>query len=314
MYSYSVTQWILFFFVYAFVGWIWECAYVSVKEAWKKKEWKFINRGFLHGPLIPIYGFAAISILIVTIPLRESTAAVFLLGALTATLFELVTGTAMEKLFKVKYWDYSDMPLNYKGHICFFVSLFWGFFSVLLVQIIHVPVECVLLHLMPAVCEAVSSVLLILFTYDTSVSVREAMDLRVILESLSENNEMIRRMERRFDALVAFTPIPDMDELRSLKQSAKERITCRVERLHKMNEEHINKIKEYISLPEFDELPDRKELLEKLEYHRRRVMENSNKQFMSALNQLKRNPSVKSERYQSIIEQLNDWTRENRKK
>lgn len=314
MYSYSVTQWILFFFAYAFVGWIWECAYVSVKEAWKKKEWKFINRGFLHGPLIPIYGFAAISILIVTIPLRESTAAVFLLGALTATLFELVTGTAMEKLFKVKYWDYSDMPLNYKGHICFFVSLFWGFFSVLLVQIIHVPVECVLLRLMPAVCEAVASVLLILFTYDTSVSVREAMDLRVILESLSENNEMIRRMERRFDALVAFTPIPDMDELRSLKQSAKERITCRVERLHKMNEEHINKIKEYISLPEFDELPDRKELLEKLEYHRRRVMENSNKQFMSALNQLKRNPSVKSERYQSIIEQLNDWTRENRKK
>lgn len=314
MYSYSVTQWILFFFVYAFVGWIWECAYVSVKEAWKKKEWKFINRGFLHGPLIPIYGFAAISILIVTIPLRESTAAVFLLGALTATLFELVTGTAMEKLFKVKYWDYSDMPLNYKGHICFFVSLFWGFFSVLLVQIIHVPVECVLLRLMPAVCEAVASVLLMLFTYDTSVSVREAMDLRVILESLSENNEMIRRMERRFDALVAFTPIPDMDELRSLKQSAKERITCRVERLHKMNEEHINKIKEYISLPEFDELPDRKELLEKLEYHRRRVMENSNKQFMSALNQLKRNPSVKSEHYQSIIEQLNDWTRENRKK
>ena len=81
MYSYSITQWIFFFFCYAFIGWIWECSFVSVKSAWKNKKWKFVNRGFLHGPVIPIYGFAAISILLVTLSIRENALGVFLLGA-----------------------------------------------------------------------------------------------------------------------------------------------------------------------------------------------------------------------------------------
>ncbi len=310
MYSYSITQWILFFFWYAFIGWIWECSFVSIKGAWKNKKWKFVNRGFLHGPLIPIYGFAAIAILLATIQLRENTYAVFFIGALTATIFELVTGTLMEKLFKVKYWDYSNLPLNYNGHICLFVSLFWGFFSVILVQMIHVPVERVLLQMSVLLCEIVAIVLIILFTHDVTSSFNEAMDLRDVLEALSENNETIRRVERRFDAVVAFTPIPDIDDLRDIKLSAKENITYHVERLRWKNEEHINKIKEYISLPEFDEIPDRKELLEKLELHRRNIMEKSNKQFMRAMNQLKRNPSVKSEKYQEILDLLNDWIKE----
>ena len=90
-YSYSLTQWILFFFWYCFLGWIWECLFVSVKRAWKNKKWEFVNRGFLRGPVIPIYGFAAITILLATIQVRENTIAIYVLGALTATLFELVT-------------------------------------------------------------------------------------------------------------------------------------------------------------------------------------------------------------------------------
>ena len=310
MYSYSNTQWILFFFCYAFIGWIWECFYVSLKGAWKQKKWQFVNRGFLHGPIIPIYGFAAISILLVTIPIRENVGVVFLLGALTATIFELVTGTVMEKLFKVKYWDYSDLPLNYNGHICLFVSLFWGFFSVLLVQVIHVPIEKVLLQMPVLPCEIVAIVFIVIFTYDVTTSFQEAMDLRDVLEALSENNETIRRMERRFDAIVAFTPIPDIDELRDMKLSVKENINYHVEKLQWKNEEYINKIKEYLSLPEFEGFPEHKELLEKLEMHRRKVMEKSSKQFIHALNQLRRNPNVKSERYQEILDLLSEWINE----
>ncbi len=312
MYSYSSIQWVLFFFCYAFIGWIWECFLVSVQTAWKNKKWKFINRGFLHGPVIPIYGFAALSILLVTLYVRTNTFWVFVLGALTATVFELVTGTAMEKLFKVKYWDYSDMPLNYKGHICLFVSLFWGFFSVLLVQVIHVPVESVILQVATLPCEIIVFVLIVLFTYDVTTSFQEAMDLRDVLESLSENNETIRRMQRRFDAVIAFTPIPDMDELRHLKLSAKEHINYHVERMHWMYEEYINKIKAYISLPEFDGLPDRLELLEKLEEQRRKVLGKSSKQFIRAMNILKRNSNAKSEKYQEIMDLLNDWMKEDK--
>lgn len=306
MYSYSVTMWILFFFCYAFIGWIWECCYVSFMHTWKQKKLQVVNRGFLHGPVIPIYGFAALSILLVTIPYKENGWAVFFLGALTATVFELVTGTLMEKLFKVKYWDYSDLPLNYHGHICFFVSLFWGFFSVLLVQVIHVPIDGLLGKVPQTVCDGAAVLLAIVFSCDTTVSFNEAMELRDILEALSENNETIRRLERRFDAIVAFTPIPDKEDLLNYKQDIRETVTYHVEKLRWKNNERVEKIRSYILLPNFDELPDRKELLEKLELHRKRLMEKTSRQFLQAANHLKRNP-VKSAKYQEIIEQLNSW-------
>mgnify|MGYP003301425362 FL=1 len=304
MYSYSITQWTLFFFWYCFLGWIWECSYVSMRQAWQNKKWKFINRGFLHGPVIPIYGFAAITILLTTIGVRESTAAVYVIGALTATLFELVTGTGMEHLFKVKYWDYSDMPLNYNGHICLFVSLLWGFFSVVLVKLIHVPIESLLLQTPTFLCEIAAFSLMAVFAYDTATSFNEAMDLRDVLESLSEHNETVKRMERRFDAIVAFTSIPDMDEIREMGLSAKENLIYRVEKLRWKNEEHLNRLKEHLQLPEFDELSERQELLEKLEFYRKRIMEKSNKQFLHAVSQLKRNPNAKSAKYQEMLEVL----------
>lgn len=303
-YSYSLTQWILFFFWYCILGWIWECLFVSVKRAWKNKKWEFVNRGFLRGPVIPIYGFAAITILLATIQVRENTIAIYVLGALTATLFELVTGTVMERLFKVKYWDYSDMPLNYHGHICLFVSLFWGAFSVLLVRVIHVPVENLLMQVPSFLCEAFAFALMAIFAYDTTTSFNEAMDLREVLESLSENNETVKRLERRFDAIVAFTQVPDMDDLRDMKLSAKEHMIYNVERLRWKSEERINQLKGHLQLSEYDSLPDKQEILEKLEMHRKQIIEKSNKQFLRAMNQLKRNPGAKSEKYQEMMELL----------
>ena len=307
MYRYSISQWFLFFFCYAFIGWIRECFFVSFKQFWKNKKWKFTNRGFLHGPVIPIYGFAAVSILAVTSRIDENTAAVFAVGAVTATLFELVTGITMEHLFKVKYWDYSGLPLNYQGHICVFVSIFWGVFSILLVQVVHIPIGQSLMKCPQAVCELLAFLLSIGFTYDATISFNEAVELREILENLSENSETIKRLERRFDAIVAFTPVPDLDDIRHLKLSVRENTTYYIERMHWMNEKHINRIKEYVQLPEFDELPDRDDLLEMLEKQRIKIRNKSNKQYLQAMNQLKRNPTVKSKSHQEFIEMLNEW-------
>ena len=304
--NYSITQWILFFLWYCFLGWIWECFYVSAKNAWKHKKWKFINRGFLHGPLIPIYGFASIAILVSTIHLREDMITVYVIGAMTATLFELVTGTAIEYLFKVKYWDYSDLPLNYKGHICLIVSLFWGFLSVLLVQVIHVPIEKLLFSAPELPCKIAAFVLMALFTYDATTSFNEAMDLRKVLESLTENNEMLGRLERRFDAIVAFTPVPDIDDLRELKLNAKKEIIYNVEKLRWKTEKRIDSIKKHLQLPEFDELADRIEVLDKLEMVHKKIFERTNQQYVHAKRQLKRNPGVKSERYQEMLDLLNE--------
>lgn len=98
--QYSLTQWLLFFFLYCFLGWIWECLYVSAHE----KKW--INRGFLYGPLIPIYGFGAIIVFLITLSVRDSIPKIFIVGVSCSTALEYGTGVVMQKLFHRRYWDY----------------------------------------------------------------------------------------------------------------------------------------------------------------------------------------------------------------
>ena len=310
MMNYSISQWVLFFFFYAFIGWIWECFFVTAKEFYAKGKCKFVNRGFLHGPFIPIYGFVAINILITTFSISNQRLFVFIIGSITATIFELITGSVMEKLFQVKYWDYSDLPLNYKGYICLFVSIFWGFLSVILVQIIHIPIAEILVKIPHRVCEICSIVLVIFFTYDWTISFNEARELQEILDILAENNKIIKHIEHRIDAIVAFTPLPDLDELKGLKVNLHEKMENKVNYLRKRNEERINKIREHIKLPEFDDLPEREEWLKKLEYHHQKFMEKSHKQYICASNQLKRNPMLKSKKYQDLIKLLNKWSKD----
>lgn len=306
MYSYTLTQWVLFFFCYCFLGWIWECFYVSTVQAIKNKKFRFINRGFLHGPLIPIYGFAAVSILLATIRLREHVAAVYVMGALTATIFELVTGTAMEQIFKVKYWDYSNVPLNYKGHIALPVSLFWGFFAVILVEVIHVPVESFLLRVPEFLCEMAAFALMAVTAYDTALSFNEAMDLRELMESLAESNETIQRLERRFDAVVAFTPVPDIEEMIQNHKSAKENVLDNVERMRKRNRGRLEQLKLRLQLPDFEELPDKKEILEQIEQQLHKSFARHNKQFLRAASQLRRNPTLTSMKHRETLESLRE--------
>ena len=138
MHFYTTGQWVLLFFFYCFCGWVWESCYVSAC----KRQW--VNRGFLHGPLLPIYGSGAIIILFVTLPVEQDLRLVFLLGMIAATVLEYVTGAEMERLFKVRYWDYSHHRFNLNGHICLTSSLAWGFFSILLVRFIHPPIAALL--------------------------------------------------------------------------------------------------------------------------------------------------------------------------
>ena len=74
MQEYDLSQWVLFFFLYSFLGWIWESCYVSVR----KHRW--VNRGFMHGPMLPLYGSGAMVVLIVTIPVRDNILLVFLMN------------------------------------------------------------------------------------------------------------------------------------------------------------------------------------------------------------------------------------------
>lgn len=305
MYQYTVSQWLFFFFWYCFIGWIWECVYVSVTKAWKEKKWSWINRGFLHGPVIPIYGFAAISILLATIPFKDNVWLIFILGALAASLMELVTGSVMEKIFHVKYWDYSDLPLNYKGHVCFFVSIFWGFLSVLMVRVIHVPIENIILQVPALATEIVALCMIAIFTYDFKESLQEAMDLKELLEKLDDYKVVMQRLENRVDAVIAFTPIPDIDEVRRLPENAKEKLLYKVEALR---EKHLGRLQEIRSrLDKLGEtLEGRNEMIKQVEKQVRAVFSRTNQQYKRVRNHLKRNPGVISKRYEEVLKELKD--------
>ena len=198
MYVYSLGQWLLFFFLYCFLGWVWESCYVSAK----RRQW--VNRGFLHGPMLPIYGTGAVIILLATIPVRDSLWLVFLLGMLAATALEYVTGAAMEALFKVRYWDYSKQPFNLNGYICLTSSLAWGAFSILLVRFLHPPVEDLVLRLPAFLVDPLAFLLTIAVTVDAVRSFQAAMDLREVLTRLTEENEDLRRLAKRVEVISAF--------------------------------------------------------------------------------------------------------------
>lgn len=220
MYVYTLGQWLLFFFLYCFLGWVWESCYVSARQ----RRW--VNRGFLHGPLLPIYGFGAVIILWATLPVRGSLALIFLLGMLAATALEYVTGAAMEALFKVRYWDYSGKPFNLNGHICLTCSLAWGAFSVLLVKVLHPPFEDLVLRLPAFLADALACVLTVYFTADTVRSFQAAMDLREVLTRLTEENEDLRRLAKRAEVISAFAE----EDLRRFREKTEVERLLRQER------------------------------------------------------------------------------------
>ncbi|MGN0622844.1 MAG: hypothetical protein ACI4JA_02700 [Oscillospiraceae bacterium] len=180
MYDYSFFQWLMFFYIYCFVGWCIESTIVSVEKK------KFVNRGFLRSPMLPIYGFGAIVILLVSLPVRENPFLVYVCGMTGTTILEYFTGWLMEKLLKMKYWDYSDDKFNIKGYICLQSSLFWGFLSLLLTYVLHKPVESLVLGMPKTLLMIILSVITLIFISDLIYAVRTALDVNKLLAKLSE--------------------------------------------------------------------------------------------------------------------------------
>lgn len=208
MHVYTAGQWVLLFFFYCLCGWVWESCYVSIRQ----RRW--VNRGFLQGPLLPIYGSGAIIILFATLPVADSLPLIWLLGMLAATALEYVTGDVMERIFKVRYWDYSGQKFNLNGHICLTSSIAWGFFSILLVRFVHPPIGRLLARVPALFVDPLAFGLTILFTVDVVRSVQAALDLREVLTKLTEENEDLRRLAKRAEVAAAFAE----DDLRRFRE------------------------------------------------------------------------------------------------
>lgn len=194
---YELTKWVSFFYLYSFIGWVWECCYVSAR----KRKW--VNRGFLNGPLLPIYGFGAVSILLITMPVERNIFLVFLLGMIGATVLEYVTGSLMERIFHVRYWDYSEQPLNLNGHICLGCSLGWGAFSILMVNVVHKPIKSWIIKIPEEIIEIAVVAVTIFFVADVFWSVNEALDLKKMILQEAEKSQKLQNIQKRMEEIVA---------------------------------------------------------------------------------------------------------------
>lgn len=212
IFRYTFEQLVFFFLFYCMFGWVFESTYVSIKEK------KFTNRGFMRGPFIPIYGCGAMMLLFSTTFFLKWPVLVFFAGMISCSILEYVTGWSMEKIFRVRYWDYSDEFCNINGHVCLKASLTWGAMALLLNYLLHKPVES-LYNLMPAVVSGiVVRAVSIYFIVDLTLAVRTALDIRSMIIKIDQIKDEMRIMSKRLDVIIAVAD----DELDRRKQAVED--------------------------------------------------------------------------------------------
>ncbi|MCD7835277.1 MAG: hypothetical protein LUG83_01170 [Lachnospiraceae bacterium] len=197
MYNYSIVQWMFFFYFYCFFGWCFESAYVSIKNR------QLVNRGFMRGPFLPLYGTGAIMMLVVSMPFQNDIFLTYVAGCIGATALEYVTGVAMEALFKVRYWDYSNQRFNFRGHICLGSSLTWGVLTILMTEFVHKWVEKIVFMIPYNLLTVITYVATVAIAADFALSFKAAMDLRDVLIKMEKAREELERIQRRLDVIIA---------------------------------------------------------------------------------------------------------------
>lgn len=182
----NIIKYTLLFFFYSAGGWLLESIYCSIGEK------RIINRGFLTGPLCPIYGTAALVMTILIYnPFKDRPLIIFLLGIVLCDIVEYLTSYIMEKLFSARWWDYTYEFLNIKGRICLKHTLYWGIISVAFVRVLHPAVENLYAKINGEYLIYILIAVLAVFTLDVINAVRKALDIRKLQQKLSSLHESI---------------------------------------------------------------------------------------------------------------------------
>lgn len=324
MHLYTLHQWLLLFYLYCFIGWIWESCYVSLEKH------KWINRGFLKGPFLPIYGSGAIVVLFSTLGIEENIILIFIIGMIVATILEYITGATMEKMFHVRYWDYSEKLFNINGHICLLSSLTWGVFSILLVKFINPPIASLIISIPDQISEISAYIITIFITIDGVQSFNEAMDLKNILIKITERNEFIAHIKKRIEVVEAFVSEDirvvqekliersaiKQEESLVKKQTRKQFIEVVIRKNLDLKAEKIkvlsNKVSKYIG--KFDEPSKLKSefsgYLARLKIHEECINNTENNIYVNSINILRRNPNAKSKKYEEAMKEVKDLDKE----
>ena len=174
----------LLFFIYSVLGWITETTYASIKQK------KLVDRGFLIGPYCPIYGFGAIIGILYLTQYKNNILTVFILAAIIACITEYITSYIMEKIFKARWWDYSNEKFNINGRICGKNAMLFGICGIAVIYIIQPTINFLIKNINNKILMIISIVLFIIFMIDTILSYN-------IIKKLKNN---LKRIEIKKDS------------------------------------------------------------------------------------------------------------------
>ncbi len=180
------------FFIYAFLGWCTEVSYAALVTG------QFVNRGFLNGPVCPIYGFGVVIVLLCLTPLADNLFLLFLGSVALTSALEWLTGFVLEKLFHQRWWDYSEEPFNLSGYICLRFSIAWGLACMFVVKLLH-PTVLLAIRMMPHTLGAALLVLLgAVMAVDLSATVSTIVKLNRRLAQIDELAARIKEASNEF--------------------------------------------------------------------------------------------------------------------
>lgn len=180
------TAWI--FLIYAFLGWCTEVAYAALEVK------KFVNRGFLNGPVCPIYGCGVLVVIAALTPLKKSFILLFAGSVILTSAIEFVTGFLLEKLFHNQWWDYSDENFNICGYVCLKFSILWGIGCTLVMDVIHPGVYLFVKDIPKIPGTVILLLLLALFATDLVITVSTILKFNKRLKLMDEAALRIREV------------------------------------------------------------------------------------------------------------------------
>ena len=282
------------FFAYAFLGWCTEVCFAALVTG------KFVNRGFLNGPLCPIYGFGVVIVLFCLEPLRDNLLLLFLGSVLLTSALEWVTGFLLEKLFHQRWWDYSDEPFNLGGYICLRFSIAWGLACLFVVEILH-PTVLLVIRLIPRPLGMVLLVVLCAVTaVDLAATVRTISKINRSLGQIDELAAKIRAASDDFGGNLADRVLDAAEKGAELRDELEERTDGLKEELEERRADWKENLSDWK-----DELSDRwEEGQDSLEELRRRLSEVLDHPVFGQRRLLSAFPKMRSLDHRQALEQL----------
>ena len=206
--------------IYSFLGWCCEVLYAY------KNQKKFVNRGFLHGPFCPIYGTCIVSLVLLLDSFKSNILVLILVAFLSTSFIEYSTGYLLEKIFRKKYWDYTEDPFNLHGRICLHFSLMWAVVSIGVVKIIH-PIVSHLVNTIPTTLGLTFVyIILISLTVDFFSTLLSLVDLKKITNTF--------QLDTNFH-LTKYSPLFQFNRAKNFNNAFEDKIHSLINRIIRRN-------------------------------------------------------------------------------